>query len=229
MTGTVVNAVVFDIDGTLLTTGGAGAKAWQAAFADAYQVTADISDFTEDGMPDHEVCRATFEGAMGRSPDEAEIADLLSRYLGHLEGAVAASTGYRIMPAVTETLRSLTDDRMLLGITSGNLQAAAHIKLGRGQLNRWFAFGGYGSDSPDRGELTQIALERGGTLRGKPLDPASVLVVGDTPRDVAAAHAVGAFAVAVATGHFTYDQLAESGADLVLSTLEQPLPRALHS
>ncbi len=226
---TVVSAVVFDIDGTLLTTGGAGARAWQAAFADAYQVTADISDFTEDGMPDHEVCRATFQGAMGRSPDEAEITDLLSRYLGHLEEAVAASDGYRLMPAVTETLRSLADDRVMLGITSGNVEAAAHMKLARGRLNRWFAFGGYGSDSPDRGELTRLALQRGGTLRGRPLDPASVLVVGDTPRDVEAAHAVGAWAVAVATGHFTSDQLAESGANLVLSTLEQPLPRALYS
>src|SRR4051794_26159614 len=203
-----VRAVVFDIDGTLLTTGGAGARAWALAFQDAYGLTADISDYTEDGMPDHDVCRVTFEGVMGRAPSESEIAVLITAYVGHLDDTVAASEAYRVLPGLPGALERLAQDGVLLGITSGNVEAAAHIKLARGGLNRWFTFGGYGSDSPDRGELTRIAIQRGGHILGGRLDPADVLVVGDTPRDVAAAHAAGAVSVAVATGHFTADQLA---------------------
>ena len=220
-----VRAVVFDIDGTLVTTGGAGARAWALAFQDGYGLTADIEDYTEDGMPDHDVCRATFEGLLSRTPSEDEIAALITAYVGHLDDTVAASESYRVLPGLPAALERLAADGLLLGITSGNVEAAAHIKLARGDLNRWFTFGGYGSDSPDRGELTRIAIERGGQVLGQPLDPATVLVVGDTPRDVAAAHAAGAVSVAVATGHFTADELATAGAEHVLASLEQPLPR----
>lgn len=220
-----VKAVVFDIDGTLIATGGAGARAWSLAFRDRYSLSADISDYTEDGMPDHEVCRATFVGLLGREPEEPEVAGLITAYLGHLDDTVAASDGYRVMPGLPAALKELGADGLLLGITSGNVEAAAHIKLARGRLNRWFAFGGYGSDSPDRGELTRIAIERGGRVLGSQLDPSTVLVVGDTPRDIAAARAAGAVSVGVATGHFSVDDLAAAGADHVLHSLEDPLPR----
>jgi phosphoglycolate phosphatase-like HAD superfamily hydrolase len=221
---TAVKAVVFDIDGTLITTGGAGARAWSLAFEDRYSVAGEIADYTEDGMPDHDVCRATFIGLLGREPTESEIAGLITAYLGHLDDAVGASDGYRVLPGLPAALEILGATGILLGITSGNVEAAAHIKLARGQLNRWFSFGGYGSDSPDRGELTRIAIQRGGRILGAPLDPAAVLVVGDTPRDVAAAHAAGAVSVGVATGHFTAAELSAAGADHVLTSLEDPLP-----
>ncbi len=224
MTEVAVRAVVFDIDGTLITTGGAGAHAWASAFLDRYSVTGDIADFTEDGMPDHDVCRATFVGLLGRAPTEAEIAALITAYLGHLDDAVAASTGYRVLPGLPEALETLSNAGILLGITSGNVEAAAHIKLARGQLNRWFAFGGYGSDSADRGELTRIAIRRGSRVLGTQLDPGAVLVVGDTPRDVEAAHAAGAVSVGVATGHFSAADLSAAGAAHVLASLQDPLP-----
>jgi phosphoglycolate phosphatase-like HAD superfamily hydrolase len=225
MPRTAVRAVVFDIDGTLVTTGGAGARAWTLAFENAYGVTGDITDYTEDGMPDHDVCRATFQGLLGRPPSETEIALLVTTYVGYLDDTVAASETYRVLPGLPAALAALAADGILLGITSGNVEAAAHIKLARGGLNRWFTFGGYGSDSADRGELTRIAISRGSAVLGGTLDPASVLVVGDTPRDVAAAHAAGAVSVGVATGHFTVAELTASGAEHVLKSLEQPLPR----
>ena len=163
MPQTAVRAVVFDIDGTLVSTGGAGARAWALAFENTYGVTGDIADYTEDGMPDHDVCRATFEGLLGRAPSEAEIAVLMTAYLGHLDDTVAASESYRVLPGLPAALADLAADGLLLGITSGNVEAAAHIKLARGGLNRWFTFGGYGSDSPDRGELTRVAISRGST------------------------------------------------------------------
>jgi phosphoglycolate phosphatase-like HAD superfamily hydrolase len=216
--------VVFDIDGTLLTTGGAGAQAWTLAFKDIYAVTADIADYTEDGLPDHEVCRRTFVGVMQREPRESEISALIASYLSYIDDTLRTATGYRVMPGIVDLLGRLSHSGVLLGITTGNVAAAAHMKLERGRLNRYFAFGGYGSDSPDRTVLTQKAIERAGRLLGNPVDPARVLVVGDTPHDVAAAHGASAVAVAVATGHYDMAALRATGAEYVLETVETGFP-----
>jgi phosphoglycolate phosphatase-like HAD superfamily hydrolase len=216
--------VVFDIDGTLLTTGGAGAQAWTLAFRDRYGVTADIADFTEDGLPDHEVCRRTFVGVMDREPAELEISALISCYLSYIDDTLRSATDYRVMPGIPELLQRLSHSGVLLGITTGNVAAAAHMKLERGRLNRYFAFGGYGSDSPDRTVLTQKAIERAGRLLGSAVDPARVLVVGDTPHDVTAAHGAHAVAVAVATGHYDLAALRATAAEHVLETVEAGFP-----
>ena len=128
------------------------------------------------------------------------------------------------MPGVVETLDRLGADGYLLGITTGGMEAAAHIKLARANLNHYFCFGGYGSDSTNRTELTRRALERAGTLLGERVDPKEALVVGDTPHDVDAAHDAGVRAVGVATGHFTKDELRDAGADYVLGSLEEEIP-----
>jgi phosphoglycolate phosphatase-like HAD superfamily hydrolase len=222
--GNGVTAVVFDIDGTLLTTGGAGAMAWGQAFEEVYGVPASIEDYTEAGMPDQEVGRVTFTHVIGRDPHPGELARVMSRYLAHLPAAVAASQRYRVLAGVDSTLRHLSGAGFLLGLTTGNIEPAARIKLGRGRLDHFFCFGGYGSDSPHRGELTKKAIERAGTLFGTPVDAMSVLVVGDTPRDVEAARYAGAVSVAVASGHFSKQELAAAGADHVLGSLDEELP-----
>jgi phosphoglycolate phosphatase len=112
----------------------------------------------------------------------------------------------------------------LVGITSGAVEAATHIKLARAGLNQYFSFGGFGSDSNDRGELTRIAIRRASVVQGAPLDPARVCVVGDTPMDIAAAHAADAVGIGVATGKYTVDQLQQAGADHVLVDLTDPFP-----
>ena len=218
------SAIVFDIDGTLLSTGGAGGEAWARAFDEIYHTRANIQDHTEAGMVDHEVARRTFSGVLGREPEEPELMRLMTRYLSYLPETVAASQSYRLMPQIPLLLEQLTDAGFLLGLTTGNLEAAAHVKLGRGGLNHFFCFGGYGSDSPDRTVLTRRSIERAAVIAGRPIDPATVLVIGDTPHDVAAAHGAGAVGVAVATGHFSRDELAESGADHVLGSFDEPLP-----
>ncbi len=216
-------AILFDIDGTLITTGGAGARSWAWSFRTRFERDVDILKFSELGMTDPEVARRSFHGVFGRDADERELSRLVNGYLERLPEEVGASTGYRVMPGVNELLSRLVDDSVLLGLTTGNLEAAAHIKLSRGGLNRFFSFGGYGSDSNDRAELTRRAIERAGVMHGHALDPARVVVVGDTPRDVDAAHAAGAVALAVATGSYTVDQLREAGADHVVPTLAEPL------
>lgn len=217
-------AILFDVDGCLISTGGAGTKAWRFAFDRLHGIPADIGQFTEGGMTDPTVGRLTFVRVIGREPTDREMARLLAAYLDRLGLEVERSPGYRVMPGVASLLPRLVEDGVLLGIVSGALEAAAHIKLARGDLNRFFSFGGYGSDSSDRSELTRLAVERAGRIHGHPLDAARLLVVGDTPRDIDAAHAVGAIAVGVATGKYTVKALRDAGADHVLSTLEEPLP-----
>jgi len=222
--GAAYTVVVFDIDGTLLTTGGAGAKAWQLAFEKLYGISADISDYTEDGWPDYEVCRRTFIGVLHREPSEIEINTLVTNYLTFIDDTLRESTTYRVMPGVPELLERLGDAGFLLGITTGNVAGAAHLKLERGHLNKYFAFGGYGSDSADRSMLTRKAIERAGRLLAREVSPREVLVVGDTPRDIAAAQAVGADSVGVATGHFSEAELAACEATYVLATVEHGFP-----
>ena len=217
-------AILFDVDGCLISTGGAGTKSWRFAFNRLHGIPADIGEFTEGGMTDPTVGRLTFKRVIGREPTDPEMARLLAAYLDRLGVEVEQSAGYRVMPGVAALLPRLTDAGVLLGIVSGALEAAAHIKLARGGLNRYFSFGGYGSDSSDRAELTRLAVERAGRIHGHPLDVARLLVIGDTPRDIDAAHAVGAIAVGVATGKYTVEALREAGADHALATLEEPLP-----
>ena len=175
-------------------------------------------------MTDPDVGRKTFEAVLHRQPERAEFTRLLERRLHYLHQTVAESTQYRVLPGVEELLPKLIDGGYLLGLVTGNLEAAAHIKLHRAQLNRFFSFGGYGSDSGDRGELTKIALGRATLVYGEPVTAAQALAVGDTPRDVEGAHAAAIACVGVASGAFTVEQLREAGADYAIASLADGLP-----
>jgi phosphoglycolate phosphatase len=217
-------AIMFDVDGCLISTGGAGSRSWRYAFDRLHGITVDIGQFTEAGMTDPEVARLTFTRVLGRSPTDREMAQLLGVYLERLAEEAEKSPGYRIMPGVEALLPRLIDAGILLGIVSGALEAAVHIKLDRSRLNRFFSVGGYGSDSSDRGQLTRLAIERCAIIHGHTVSSECVLVVGDTPRDIEAAHTAGAIGVGVATGNYTMNALRAAGADYVLPTLESPLP-----
>ena len=217
-------AILFDVDGTLVSSGGAGAASWRMAFDELYGVPADIGKYTDAGMTEPEVASGTFKNVIGRAPSENELARLMATRMRHLPHTVAESKAFRVLPGVRSTLERLHAAGYLLGVTTGGMEAAAHIKLARAGLDHYFSFGGFGSDSGDRVELTRLALERARVLLGGELDPSRVLVVGDTPHDVEAAHGVGALAVGVATGHFGEEALRDAGADYVLHSLEEELP-----
>src|SRR5262249_53264688 len=217
-------AILFDIDGTLINTGGAGAASWRLAFDELYGIPADIGKFTDTGMTDHTVGRKTFESVLKRNPEPKEFTKLMEQRNFYLHQTVEESKGYEVLPGVDELLPELIDQGYLLGIVTGNVEAAAHIKLHRANLNRFFSFGGYGSDSDDRGEITRIALKRAAVVYGDDIPAAQAVVIGDTPRDVQGAHAAGVECIGVATGHYTVDELREAGADHAIASLLEPLP-----
>jgi phosphoglycolate phosphatase len=220
----MIEAVLFDIDGTLITTAGAGAVAWRRAFEALHGTPLDIREVTESGMTDPEVGRVALRNILGRDPDRRELAMAIGHYLRHLSAAVDESDGYRVMPGIEELLERLVDEGRLLGLTTGNIEAAAHIKLARAGLNRFFSFGGYGSDSNERTALTRCALDRGRLVSGGVLRAEASISVGDTPRDVAAAHGAGIEVVGVATGSFSVEDLRRAGADHAIPTVEVGFP-----
>jgi phosphoglycolate phosphatase len=217
-------AILFDIDGTLINTGGAGAASWRLAFDELYEISADIGKFTDAGMTDPAVGRRTFEAVLKRKPERREFTRLMERRNFYLHQTVQESKGYEVLPGVNELLPKLIDGGYMLGIVTGNVEAAAHVKLHRANLNRFFSFGGYGSDSEERGEVTRIALERASQVYGEKVERDQAFSVGDTPLDVTGAHAAGIECVGVGSHHYTADQLREAGADYAITSLEEELP-----
>ena len=224
MTAGSPHAVLFDIDGTILVTGGAGGAAWQRGFDELYGVDADVAEHTDAGMTDPEIAAIIFREVIGREGSAEERAKAIGCYLKHLPETVAESEGYRVMPGIEELLDRLIDAGLLLGLVTGNIEAAAHIKLSRARLNRFFSFGGYGSDSADRTEVTKAALSRAKLVSGGTLDDGSCIAIGDTPRDIKAGHGAGIKVVGVATGSYTVDQLNQAGADWAIPQVSDGFP-----
>jgi phosphoglycolate phosphatase-like HAD superfamily hydrolase len=214
---------LFDIDETLVHTGGSGARSWDAAFQKLYGTSADIGQHTSAGETDPQVARETFQGVLGRAPTAPELDALYAQYLLHLSQDIWTSAEYRVLPGVEALLMRLGDAGVILGLVSGAMEGAARTKLMPANLNRFFLFGAYGSDSPDRPELTKLAIAKAARLHDA-LDPTQVFVLGDTPRDIEAANAAGAVSVGVATGRYSVDELHDAGGTHVLNSLEVPFP-----
>lgn len=215
--------VLFDIDGTLLLSGGAGARALDRAFSALHGVEGAMEGIRLGGKTDPAIVREMFRQRLDRAPSAAELSTLFDAYLPLLTEEVAASPGFVVMPGIESLLGRLAQRAdLLVGLVTGNLEPAARIKLARPGFNHHFRFGGFGSDSEDRDRLTQLGVERGRAIAER-ADP-RVVVVGDTPHDVQAARHVGAYSIAVATGMTPYDALAAAAPDLLLRDLADPSP-----
>ena len=216
--------LLFDIDGTLLHCKGAGMRALLAAAAERGGFAHSQPPGTRivpDGMTDLLLTALAIRAVCGREPaGRAEIEAVLDAYPRLLEEELARSDDVMVLPGVRPLLARLASDhRFLLGLGTGNIEVAARLKLARGGLNHYFSFGGFGSDSEKRVEILARARRRGEEAAGHPMPAESVVVIGDTERDVRAARDNGFAVVAVATGSTPIDTLHQAGAHEVLEDL----------
>ena len=213
---------LFDIDGTLLLTGGAGVVALDQVFSTHYGLTQAMGGVNAGGKTDPLIIAEIFESHLGRQPTDEEIAHVLDAYVPLLRQAVLASTDYRLMPAVYETLDFLAADAAVcLALATGNIRLAAQVKLERAGLWERFVCGGFGCDSADRAALVARAIERACAHTSVSYAREEIIVVGDTPRDVHAARACGVRVLAVATGSVSREVLADERPDAVFDTLAE--------
>ncbi len=220
-----VAAILFDVDSTLISTGGASDRAWKRAFSELQEIEVDVGEYTDKGVPDPQVGLDSFRGAIGREPSNAEMAALMAARHRHLPEEVENSPGYRVMPGVVETLKRLSDEGRLVGLITGNTEIAAHVKLSRANLNHFFSFGGYGSDANARVDVCRKALDRAELVSGGRLDREGSIAVGDTPLDVEAGHGAGVKVLCLATGEYGEAELRKAGGDWVVASLSAgPLP-----
>jgi phosphoglycolate phosphatase-like HAD superfamily hydrolase len=211
---------LFDIDGTLLDGRGAGRRAMEAGFVRTIGDASALAELRFDGMTDRAIVRAGLRGAGARDDDDA-IESVLAAYLDALGPELARTEGVRLHAGARELVEQLVGrGDVAVGLGTGNLERGAALKLGAVGLWERFAFGGYGSDHEDRAELLRIGAVRGAARLGRPLDACRVIVIGDTPKDIAAAAAIGAQCLAVATSFYSVEALAEAGATWAVAGLD---------
>jgi phosphoglycolate phosphatase-like HAD superfamily hydrolase len=216
--------VLFDVDGTLVLTGGAGVRAMNRALEEVFGHATGLDDIPVAGRTDWSIL-ADAVRRFGRRLDGSMLADLQHRYVTRLaEEIVQPGAGRKgIMPGVPEILDRLDRrDDVLVGLLTGNFEEGARVKLGYFDLWRYFRFGAFGGDAADRNALVPVAVERARGCGLAEVTDADVLVVGDTPHDVLCAQAAGATAVAVATGSSSVDELRATGAEYVFGDLSDP-------
>ncbi|HLG05713.1 MAG TPA: HAD hydrolase-like protein [Gemmatimonadales bacterium] len=212
--------VLFDIDGTLLISAGAGRRSILAAVGD-HIGAARPGPIRFDGKTDPQIVAEILAGAGHSDPDEpVRVATVLERYVRHLELDLQTN-GHRtrLMPGIPLLLDALEADAgVLLGLLTGNVLAGARLKLRAAGLDPdRFPVGAFGSDHAERPRLPAIAAGRAEPLFGRRPSGRDVVIIGDTPADVRCADSIGARTVAVATGGFTVEELASAGADAVLA------------
>jgi phosphoglycolate phosphatase-like HAD superfamily hydrolase len=221
----VPKLVLFDIDGTLVLTGGAGLRAMNHAIEQVLGHADGLTGSVVAGRTDLAILDDAVR-VVNRELDEALLANLRDRYLAHLAIEIEhPGRGVKgVMPGINELLGALeARGDSFLGLLTGNFEEGARLKLSHFNLWRYFPCGAFGGDSSDRNALVPFALARA-QARGLPeISASDVLVVGDTPHDVACAHAAGATPVGVATGSYTVEQLRESGAGIVFEDLSDTL------
>jgi phosphoglycolate phosphatase len=197
--------VLFDIDGTLVLTGGAGLRAMNRALEETFGHTNGLEGI-----------------AVAGRTDWAILADLQSRYVKNLAEEIQHPGQGRkaVMPGIREILDRLERrEDVLVGLLTGNFEDGARVKLEYFDLWRYFRCGAYGGDAADRNALVPVARERARACGLPEIHDSDVLVIGDTPHDVMCAHAAGATAVAVATGSSPVEELRGTGAKHVFQDL----------
>lgn len=203
--------VLFDIDGTLLRSGGAGRRSMERALTGIFGTSGD-SEYHYDGKTDKQIVRELMQRA-GQDPEHVEekMQDLLDAYLGGLNDALKLEQ-HRVMlyPGIPELLDALENqEHVVLGLLTGNIEAGARKKLTAAGLDPdRFRINAFGSDHAHRPELPAIAQRRAKELLGIEVEGSRIIVIGDTPADIDCGRSIGARSIGVATGRYSVEELA---------------------
>jgi phosphoglycolate phosphatase-like HAD superfamily hydrolase len=209
--------ILFDIDGTLIDSGGAGVRSLDLALKELFSIENGFHGISMAGKTDTQIIKEAIT-KHGLS-DNGTVEAVTRAYLGFLREEINNDRKH-VKPgiyAVLEELKPLQD--LGLGLLTGNIEQGARIKLEPFRLNDYFPTGAFGSDDEDRNNLLPIAVKRFKTLFRQEIDIKNCIIVGDTPRDVECAHIYGAMCIGVATGPYSFDDLIEAGADYVAEDL----------
>ncbi len=193
--------LLFDIDGTLLLTGGCGKIALEKAFEEVLGTQNAWGDMMPDGKTDPFIIEEIAQKILNRKLTSSEYTALSKLYLTYFRLEIQNATNFRLMPGIPELLSALVKKNdILLGIATGNLEEAGWLKLEHGGIRKFFRFGGFGSDSMERSEIIQAAIECGEKILGRKINAEEIYVIGDTHYDVRAAKKLGLKAIGVTTG-----------------------------
>jgi phosphoglycolate phosphatase-like HAD superfamily hydrolase len=215
-------ACLFDIDGTLLASGGAGKAALESAFTDVFGIALRFH-IPYAGRTDRAIVRDLLtQHGLDASLEHWE--KLREGYLARLPDSLNRHNG-RVLPGILSLLQALRKrGDIAIGLLTGNIRAGARVKLGHFGLFEHFAFGGFGDHHFDRDDVAREALAATQSHLGAKVSTERIWVIGDTPLDVQCARAIGARVLAVATGVHTREQLCESIPDLLFDDLSNPTP-----
>lgn len=219
MKGATKRLFLFDLDGTLILTGGAGVRALDQLFEKRYGICRATSNLRPDGKTDPAIFREIFRRRLNRSPTASEMKNATRVYIQSLRGTLTKKRGYRVMRGIREFLRTAAKRGDALALGTGNFRESARLKLTRSRLWRYFSVGGFGSDSEDRVEILRIAARRASQRYHHSFRRQDIFVVGDTSRDVAAAQRAGFRSIAVATGNIPLKELRKSKPDFLFEDL----------
>ncbi len=216
-----MHVCLFDIDGTLISSGGAGKAALEDALVDVFGIPHVIEKLALSGRTDRAIVRDLF--AMYDIADTAEHwHHLVAAYLRRLPNRLQSANG-RVLPGIAELLKALSGrDDVLVGLLTGNVRAGAQAKLGFFGLHDYFTCGGFGDEHLDRDDVAHEAVAAARDRLNGALVLDRVWVIGDTPLDIRCARAVGARVAAVATGWHSSDELAAHRPDVLLNDLSDP-------
>ncbi|MBI1831991.1 MAG: haloacid dehalogenase-like hydrolase [Planctomycetes bacterium] len=211
---------LFDIDGTLLASGGAGKAALELAFTEIFGIALRVQ-IPYSGRTDRAIARDLL-GQHGIEHTLENWEKLQTGYLARLPASLNRHNG-RVLPGILTLLEALQRrGNVTLGLLTGNVRAGARVKLGHFGLYEHFAFGGFGDLHFDRDDVAREALAAARTHVGTSVTPERIWVIGDTPLDVKCARAIGAKVVAVATGVHTVEQLIDARPELTLGDFSDP-------
>jgi len=216
-----VKLLLFDIDQTLINSGGAGLRALDRACEKVLGLKNAMQGISPHGKTDPAIAREILRARLDRaSRDGSDIPSILEAYVSFLKEEVQLSPGYCVLPGIVPLLEEMLHRQdVVLGLATGNIELGARIKLERGGLNRYFEFGGFGSDSEDRTELVRRAADKAADKIGTSIPPSNIFVIGDTPLDIDAGNRAGFKTIGVGTGSYSAEQLLAAGATAAVADI----------